>query len=123
MAALDRLVPNPGLVEIDRVDLAAPPEQVWQRVRHAALAHAPATRALFALRTLFDRATNHSAPTGLKLDDLRSSPEEPGFRVLIDEPPKGPPAVSSPSRRLGLNGSGTSRGRSCSSLSMLEARG
>ena len=87
MTALDRLIPNPGLVEIDRVDLAAPPGLVWERVRHAGLAHAPATRALFALRTLFDRASRHSAPAGLKLDDLRSSPEQPGFQVLIDEPP------------------------------------
>ena len=88
MTALDRLIPHPGLVEIDRVDLATPPERVWQRVRHAALAEAPATRALFALRTLFDRPRKQSAaPTGVRLDDFRSSAEQPGFQILIDDPP------------------------------------
>ena len=56
MTALDSVIAIPRLVEIDRVDLAAPAEQVWQRVRHAALAHSPVTRALFALRTLVDRS-------------------------------------------------------------------
>ena len=48
MTALDSVIATPRLVEIDRVDLSAPPGQVWQRVRHAALAHSPVARALFA---------------------------------------------------------------------------
>ena len=39
MTALDSVIAIPRLVEIDRVDLSVPPGQVWQRVRHAALAH------------------------------------------------------------------------------------
>ena len=57
MSALDRLIADPRLVEIDRVDLAAPAEQVWRRVRHTALAQSPVARALFALRTLVDRGS------------------------------------------------------------------
>lgn len=89
MTALDRLIPNPRLVDIDRVDLAAPAAQVWQRVRHAALAHSPVTRALFALRTLVDRGGETApAPAGVRLDDMRSSIERPGFQILVDDPPR-----------------------------------
>ncbi len=88
MTALDRLIPNARLVEVDRVDLAAPAEQVWRRVRHAGLAHSPTTRALFALRTLVDRGGETPAPARVKLDDMRSSAEHPGFQVLVDDPPR-----------------------------------
>jgi hypothetical protein len=87
MTALDRLIPKPSLVEINRVDLAGSPEEVWRRVRHAELAHAPATKALFALRTIFDRSSQQAAPPGVRLADMKSSPEQPGFQILIDEPP------------------------------------
>jgi hypothetical protein len=89
MTALDRLIPNAPLVEIDRVDLAAPAEEVWQRVRHAGLAQSPLTRALFAVRTLLDRgAETAPAPAGVRLDDMRSSVERPGFQILVDDPPR-----------------------------------
>ncbi len=89
MTALDSVVATPRLVEIDRVDLAAPPGQVWPRVRHAALAQSPVARALFALRTLMDRTDAASrAPGGVRLDDLTSSPERPGFQILVDDPPR-----------------------------------
>jgi len=79
--ALDRLVPTPRLVEIDRLDLEAPPARVWERVRHGNLAHSPLVRALFAIRTM------SRGETALRIDDLTSSPEKPGFQLLVDEPP------------------------------------
>ena len=89
MTALDSVIATPRLVEIDRVDLSAPPEQVWQRVRHAALAHSPVARALFALRTLVDRSDPTARPPGgVHLDDLTSSPQRPGFQILVDDPPR-----------------------------------
>jgi hypothetical protein len=89
MTALDSVIATPRLVEIDRVDLSAPPGQVWQRVRHAALAHSPVARALFALRTLVDRSdTTARPPGGVHLDDLASSPQRPGFQILVDDPPR-----------------------------------
>ena len=88
MSALDRLIPNPRLLEIDRVDLAAPAATVWELVRHGALAQSRVSRALFALRTLVGRSTaNTVALPTLRIDDMRSSPEHPGFQVLVDNPP------------------------------------
>ena len=52
MSALDRLIPTPRLLEIDHVDLGAPPARVWESVRHGELARSPFARALFAVRTL-----------------------------------------------------------------------
>lgn len=78
--ALDRLIPTPRLVEIDRLDLQAPPWAVWHLVRHGDLVHSPVARALFAIRTL------RTEPS-LRIDDLTSSPERPGFQLLVDEPP------------------------------------
>src|SRR4051812_2058493 len=89
MTALDSVIAKPRLVEIDRVDLSAPAGQGWQRVRHAAPAQSRVTRALFALRTLIDRAGGAARPPGgVRLDDLTSSPQHPGFQVLVDEPPR-----------------------------------
>ena len=44
---LDALIPTPRLVEVDRIEVAAPPEEVWQALRHGNLAEAPLIRALF----------------------------------------------------------------------------
>ena len=86
--ALDELIPLPRLLEIDHIDLAAPPGRVWELVRHGDLARSPLIRALFAVRTLPDRLRGHGdgRPT-LRIDDLRSSAEKPGFQVLADDPP------------------------------------
>ncbi len=81
MAALDRLIPTPRHVEIDSIEIAAPPERVWQAVRHGDLGKSPLVRALFQLRT------REATPT-LRLDDLRSTPDEPGFQILSDDPPR-----------------------------------
>jgi hypothetical protein len=87
-SALDRLVPLPRLLELDHVDLAAPPARVWQLVRHGELARSPLARALFAVRTLPERLAGRApGPAGVRLDELVSSPARPGFQVLLDDPP------------------------------------
>jgi hypothetical protein len=86
--ALEQLVPLPRLVETDHVDLASPPGTVWERVRHGDLTQSPLVRALFALRTLPERLAGRHPGVRVRIDDLRSSPEQPGFQVLIDDPPR-----------------------------------
>ena len=85
MTALQRLIPRPQLSEVDRIDVAAPAAEVWEHVRHGELAHSLPIRALFKLRTVANRAGGAS-PT-IRIDSLRSTPDHPGFQVLIDEPP------------------------------------
>jgi hypothetical protein len=89
MTALDRLMPKPRLVEIDCVELAAPADRVWERIRHHDLPQSPIVRALFALRTLVSRAKNADAtPAGVRFDRMISSPDHPGFQILVDDPPR-----------------------------------
>lgn len=83
---LDRLIPNPRLVEIDRVDLTAPPEATWTRVRHGSFASSRLARTLFAIRTLPDRLRGTVREVSLRIDDLESTPERPGFQVLLEVP-------------------------------------
>jgi hypothetical protein len=87
MGALDDLIPHPHLLEVHRATIAAPPDLVWQRVRHGALAQSRPIRALFALRSLLMRDAAGTAAS-VCIDDLRSSPQRPGFQVLIDDPPR-----------------------------------
>lgn len=86
MTALQRLIPLPHLLEIDRIDVDAPAAHVWGCVRQGELAHSPAIRALFRLREIASRRTGGASPT-IRIDSLRSSPEHPGFQILADEPP------------------------------------
>ena len=89
MSALDRLIARPRLAEISHVDLVAPPAEVWARIRHAELGQSTFARALFALRTLPDRiARRATEPPRLRLADLTSSATEPGFQILVDDPPR-----------------------------------
>lgn len=83
---LDRLIPTPRLLEVDRVDLAAPPERVWELARHGDLARSPLVRAFFALRAIPERLAGTHQPSKLRLDELCSSPEKPGFSVLLENP-------------------------------------
>ncbi len=86
MTALDDVIPTPGLVEVDTVELALPPARAWEAIRHADLGDSPLVHALFAVRTLPDRlAGRASGPVELRIDDLRSSTEQPGFQVLADD--------------------------------------
>jgi hypothetical protein len=89
MTALDRVIPFPRLVEIDGVELAAPATRVWEIVRHGELAGSPLVRALFALRDLPARLSGKPVePMRLRLDEMRSSPAQPGFQILSDDPPR-----------------------------------
>src|SRR5690349_18637705 len=83
---LDELIPAPRLLERNHVDLAATPEQVWSLLRHGDLAHAPLIHALFWLRALPGRLRGKHEPAGLRLDNLTSTPERPGFQVLGETP-------------------------------------
>lgn len=84
---LDRLIPLPRLLELDHADLAAPPREVWERLRHGDLASSPFVKALFAVRTLPDRLRHRSNESPrLNLDQLTSTPAHPGFRLLAEEP-------------------------------------
>jgi hypothetical protein len=88
MTPLDDLMPAPRLREVEEVDVAASPAQVWQAVRHGDLSRSWLTRALFAVRTLPERlADRRRGPRAIRVDDLVSTPERPGFQLLIDEPP------------------------------------
>jgi hypothetical protein len=89
MTALDRILPTPRLLEIDTVDLALPPDQAWEVLRHGDLGRSPLVRALFALRTLPDRVGGRPREEStLRIDALTSTPERPGFAVLHDERPR-----------------------------------
>jgi len=85
---LDSLIPTPGLVEVDRKVIAAPAEAVWDYLRHGDLGKSPLIRALFALRTLPDRLRHKAVDTAVRIDDLKSTPERPGFQILWDDPPR-----------------------------------
>ncbi len=88
MTVLDRLIPGARLVEIDRVDLSAPADQVWELIRHGNLPHSPIVRALFALRTIASRAKTHGPDAApIRLDAMTSSRERPGFQILAEDPP------------------------------------
>lgn len=86
-SALDRLLPDAQLREIHHVDVAAPPERTWEVVRHGEMPQTAITRALFALRTLPERIAGGQVATLGGLDELVSTPDRPGFQILIDDPP------------------------------------
>ncbi len=85
MSVLDKLIRSPRLVETDHVELDAPPALVWHAVRHGNLARSRLVRALFALRTLPTRLVGGKAEASLRIDDLVSSFERPGFQVLAED--------------------------------------
>ena len=88
MTALERLIPDPGLVEIDVIDVEAEPRAAWAHVCHGNLGGSALIRALFALRTLPSRLHGEPGDDGaLRLDDLASTFERPGFQILVDDPP------------------------------------
>ena len=87
MSALDRLIPAPALMEIDRVELAVDASRAWNAVRDLDLAQSPLVRTLFAIRTIPDRLQGKATPLRLRLNDLVSTPAEPGFQVLVEDAP------------------------------------
>lgn len=88
MTALDSLLPAPGLLETDHVDVAVPPEVVWDAVRHGDLAKSPLVRALFEVRTVFSRLGSDREPLRLHIDDIVSTHDRPGFQVLCSDAPR-----------------------------------
>jgi hypothetical protein len=88
MNALDHLIPTPALLEIDHVDIAAPAVTTWALIRNGDLARTPLIRALFMLRAIPERLAGRTPePNSLRLDDLRSTAERPGFQVLSSDAP------------------------------------
>ena len=85
MTALQRLIPAPHLLELHRMDVAAPALDVWDEVRLGELSQPVTIRALFKLRTMASRKSGRTAGP-FRLDSMRSSPENPGFQVLSEEP-------------------------------------
>jgi hypothetical protein len=83
---LEQLIPTPRLLEIDHVELAAPPERVWALLRHGNLAVSPLVRALFALRALPERLRGRHVDAAIRIDDMKSSVEHPGFQLLEENP-------------------------------------
>lgn len=89
MTRLEQLIPHPRRLEIDHVDLAATPAQVWDLVRHGDLGQSPWTSALFALRTIPDRLVGRKVErAALRIDQLVSTVARPGFQVLGEDPPR-----------------------------------
>ena len=82
---LDQLIPAPRLLEVSHVDLAAPPERVWDHVRHSNLARSGLVHGFFELRAIPERLAGKRERASLLIDDLRSSPEAPGFSVLLED--------------------------------------
>jgi hypothetical protein len=82
---LELLVPLPRRRETAHVDLAAPPDRVWNLVRHGDLARTSLLRMFARLARLTGWSLVKHADHRLGIDDFRSSPEQPGFQVLADE--------------------------------------
>ena len=88
-SALAALLPGARLVEVRGCDVAADPARAWEHVRHGDLGGPRLVRALFALRAVPDRLSGRDrTPLRMRIDDLVSTPEAPGFGVLTDAPPR-----------------------------------
>ena len=86
MGALDRLIPNPALREFDRVELAVSAEHAWKAVQDLDLAQSAAVRTLFGIRTIPDRLRGKKPQLRLRLSDLVSTSDHPGFQILAEDP-------------------------------------
>lgn len=88
MRALDRLIPTPRLLEIADIEIAAPVSKVWNAIRHTDLARSLVIQALFLVRSLPSRLAGRVVDAaGIRIDDMVSTPEHPGFQVLSEDPP------------------------------------
>ena len=87
MNILDRLIPKPAMAEIDTAELAVDGNRAWKAVRALDLAQSTFVRTLFAVRTIPDRLKGRQAQLRLRLDDLVSTPDKPGFQVLAEDAP------------------------------------
>jgi hypothetical protein len=87
MSLLDLLIPEPKLVEVDSVELGVDAVRAWNAVRGLDLAGSPLARALFAIRTLPDRLRGKKPRLRIRLDDLMSTVDQPGFQILGEDAP------------------------------------
>jgi hypothetical protein len=69
------------------VDLAAPAHTVWRLLRHNDLLRTRLLRWSFQAGLRWTGLPRGRSTPGLCLDDLSSTPEQPGARVFRDEPP------------------------------------
>ena len=88
MTILDLLIPQPAIKEVDTAELAVDGSRAWKAVRALDLAQSTFVRMLFAVRTIPDRLKGNQAQLRLRLDDLISTPDEPGFQVLGEDAPR-----------------------------------
>jgi hypothetical protein len=88
MSALDQLIPRPALREIDRAELAVDADRAWRAVRNLDLAQSAVVRTLFGIRTIPDRLKANNPQLRMRLDNLISTPNRPGFQVLAENPPQ-----------------------------------
>ena len=87
MSVLDLLIPSPALAESDRAEVAADAPRAWHAVRDLDLAKSALVRTLFAIRTIPERLKGKGAQVRLRLDDLVSTPDTPGFQILAEDAP------------------------------------
>ena len=89
--ALDRVLPDARLLEVQSVEVDLPIEEAWNVARHLDLSRSRLVTALFAARTvparLLGRSDEPPPALNLRIDELVSTPDEPGFQVLVDDPP------------------------------------
>lgn len=82
---LEQFIPEPRLVEVDRVEIGASLADVDRAVRDTDLGRSPWIRALFALRTLPGRiAGTQTEDLRLRIADIGRG--DTGFAVLDDQP-------------------------------------
>ena len=87
MSVLDLLLPVPRLVQIDSAELGVDALRAWNAVRTIDLARSPLARTLFGIRTIPDRLKGKRPRLHLRLDDLVSTADRPGFQVLAEASP------------------------------------
>lgn len=88
MSVLDSLIPKPAIVEIDRAEVAVDADRAWKVVRDLDLAQSALVRTLFAIRTIPDRLKGKHPLVRLRLDDLISTANDPGFQILVEDAPR-----------------------------------
>jgi hypothetical protein len=86
-SGLEELIPAPRLLELDQAEVQTAPVELYERLRHGNLGASPLVRALFALRTIPERLRGDEPDYRVRLDDLSSSPERPGFQILSETAP------------------------------------
>jgi hypothetical protein len=86
MTALDDLIPEPRLCEVDAARVGMPAMQAFAVAHDFDLSRVPLARVVFWLRTLPERMHRNAStpPLRLQLRDIGRS--ETGFRVLVDAP-------------------------------------